>query len=126
MCDTGYCVALDKFCNGNDDCGDKSDEPPYCSRKCFPRLYINYDNNNNMLCALCSRETINETYYFRLRLSRNAPPVRSYSHTQNISIKLKFISPSHCRTHNHKISSQIMYGFGLRDRNFVATLSYSE
>ncbi|KAF0768443.1 CUB domain-containing protein [Aphis craccivora] len=31
MCDTGYCVALDKFCNGNDDCGDKSDEPPYCS-----------------------------------------------------------------------------------------------
>ncbi|KAL5242422.1 hypothetical protein ACI65C_009832 [Semiaphis heraclei] len=31
MCDTGYCVSLDKFCNGNDDCGDKSDEPPYCS-----------------------------------------------------------------------------------------------
>ncbi|VVC45158.1 CUB domain,Low-density lipoprotein (LDL) receptor class A repeat,Low-density lipoprotein (LDL) [Cinara cedri] len=31
MCDTGYCVAMDKFCNGNDDCGDKSDEPPYCS-----------------------------------------------------------------------------------------------
>lgn len=35
MCDTGYCVALDKFCNGNDDCGDKSDEPPYCSREFF-------------------------------------------------------------------------------------------
>lgn len=35
MCDTGYCVAMDKFCNGNDDCGDKSDEPPYCSREFF-------------------------------------------------------------------------------------------
>ncbi|XP_050531689.1 uncharacterized protein LOC126900213 [Daktulosphaira vitifoliae] len=31
MCETGYCVPLDKFCNGYDDCGDKSDEPPYCS-----------------------------------------------------------------------------------------------
>lgn len=39
MCDTGYCVALDKFCNGNDDCGDKSDEPPYCSRKSYT-VYI--------------------------------------------------------------------------------------
>lgn len=41
MCDTGYCVALDKFCNGNDDCGDKSDEPPYCSRKSFSYLHYN-------------------------------------------------------------------------------------
>lgn len=40
MCDTGYCVALDKFCNGNDDCGDKSDEPPYCSRKSFLGFYL--------------------------------------------------------------------------------------
>lgn len=100
MCDTGYCVALDKFCNGNDDCGDKSDEPPYCSRKSFPRLYIYYDNDNNndnILCALWSRETINETY-FRLGWSQNAPLLRPRSHTHNnISIKLKLISLSHVR-----------------------------
>lgn len=32
-CDTGQCIALDKFCDGEDNCGDKSDEPRYCSRK---------------------------------------------------------------------------------------------
>ncbi|KAK7874269.1 hypothetical protein R5R35_006304 [Gryllus longicercus] len=31
LCDTGQCVALDRFCNGADDCGDKSDEPRYCT-----------------------------------------------------------------------------------------------
>lgn len=33
FCDTGQCVALDRYCDGEDDCGDKSDEPRYCSRK---------------------------------------------------------------------------------------------
>ena len=33
FCDTGQCVALDRFCDGEDDCGDKSDEPRYCSRE---------------------------------------------------------------------------------------------
>ncbi|XP_046614691.1 uncharacterized protein LOC124302497 isoform X1 [Neodiprion virginianus] len=33
LCDTGQCVAQDKFCDGEDDCGDKSDEPRYCSRR---------------------------------------------------------------------------------------------
>lgn len=52
MCDTGYCVALDKFCNGNDDCGDKSDEPPYCSRK-----FISHDHVpclNKSITQLCT------------------------------------------------------------------------
>ncbi|XP_075218190.1 uncharacterized protein LOC142322980 [Lycorma delicatula] len=31
FCDTGQCVALDRYCDGSDDCGDKSDEPRYCS-----------------------------------------------------------------------------------------------
>ncbi|EEB14022.1 hypothetical protein Phum_PHUM274240 [Pediculus humanus corporis] len=31
LCDSGHCVALDRFCNGENDCGDKSDEPRYCT-----------------------------------------------------------------------------------------------
>ncbi|CAB0016991.1 unnamed protein product [Nesidiocoris tenuis] len=32
FCDTGQCVALDRFCDGSYDCTDKSDEPRYCSQ----------------------------------------------------------------------------------------------
>ncbi|XP_054258135.1 uncharacterized protein LOC128983034 [Macrosteles quadrilineatus] len=31
FCDTGQCVSLDRYCDGVDDCADKSDEPRYCS-----------------------------------------------------------------------------------------------
>ncbi|KAI5717528.1 hypothetical protein M8J77_007453 [Diaphorina citri] len=32
-CENGRCISLDRFCNEYDDCGDKSDEPRYCSRE---------------------------------------------------------------------------------------------
>lgn len=30
-CRNNRCVRLDRYCDGHDDCGDNSDEPPYCT-----------------------------------------------------------------------------------------------
>ena len=34
-CENLRCVPKDRVCNGKDDCGDKSDEKPNCTRKSF-------------------------------------------------------------------------------------------
>jgi len=34
---SGHCVAQDKYCDGENDCDDKSDEPRYCTREYPPR-----------------------------------------------------------------------------------------
>lgn len=38
LCGTGNCVAQDKYCDGEDDCGDNTDEPKYCT-PCNRTLY---------------------------------------------------------------------------------------
>ncbi|GBP52190.1 hypothetical protein EVAR_87575_1 [Eumeta japonica] len=35
LCEAGQCLSLDKYCNGEDDCGDMSDEPKACTRESF-------------------------------------------------------------------------------------------
>ncbi|CAG9812924.1 unnamed protein product [Phaedon cochleariae] len=30
-CRNGKCIRLNGYCDGNDDCGDVSDEPPFCT-----------------------------------------------------------------------------------------------
>lgn len=37
-CTNGKCIQLNKFCDKVNDCGDSSDEPRFCTRKC--QLYI--------------------------------------------------------------------------------------
>jgi len=32
-CRNGRCIRLDRYCDGVDDCGDKTDEPRYCTGK---------------------------------------------------------------------------------------------
>jgi hypothetical protein len=32
-CRNGRCIRLDRYCDAVDDCGDKSDEPRYCTGK---------------------------------------------------------------------------------------------
>ena len=32
-CRNGHCIRLDRYCDAVDDCGDKSDEPRYCTGK---------------------------------------------------------------------------------------------
>lgn len=34
-CTNGKCVQLNKFCDNTNDCGDGSDEPRFCTRKCW-------------------------------------------------------------------------------------------
>lgn len=36
-CANNKCISLAQFCDNNDDCGDNSDEPRFCTRK-----YLNY------------------------------------------------------------------------------------
>jgi hypothetical protein len=33
-CDNGRCVPLNRYCDAANDCGDSSDEPRFCTRKC--------------------------------------------------------------------------------------------
>ncbi|EFN75138.1 hypothetical protein EAI_15545 [Harpegnathos saltator] len=33
QCGIGHCVAQDKYCDGENDCDDKADEPRYCTRE---------------------------------------------------------------------------------------------
>lgn len=39
-CRNGHCVRLNAYCDGNDDCGDISDEPAFCTGKYFCNIYF--------------------------------------------------------------------------------------
>lgn len=43
QCQNGRCVALNRFCNNINDCGDSSDEPRHCTRKYMGLLSLIHD-----------------------------------------------------------------------------------
>lgn len=55
-CTNGKCIQLNKFCDKVNDCGDSSDEPRFCTRKCqhfFFFLIIFWDHFTMFLIPCC-------------------------------------------------------------------------
>lgn len=76
-CTNGKCVQLNKYCDNSNDCGDGSDEPRFCTRKCsvftataphtagrLSSQYQIYNNNKNT-----------STYIFSASRKKTIPPL---------------------------------------------------
>lgn len=67
---TGHCVAQDKYCDGENDCDDKSDEPRYCTRE-YPREQMETSNKASCRAEANRYVEVSHSVSFSFSPSRN-------------------------------------------------------
>lgn len=67
---TGHCVAQDKYCDGENDCDDKSDEPRYCTRE-YPREQTETSNKASRCAGANRYAEVSHSVFLSLSPSQN-------------------------------------------------------